>query len=345
MFLSILLMAATLSSPVQTAPQDTSPEAAAQLKQGIGAVLRADTAEARIILSQIPAQQLDEEDRKFRACAISRLGPYQARADASSDFERSLLARYRQYWSEAAAPGADRDRLEDALRADLANMLHLERSAQWDSVEAALVAALGKRGYHAQLGRTGLLRELMVWSKQTEKYEQVDLPGGTTQTLVTYLDEFDSRGWSSWFTCDRTGTGGWTTGEGLFVIVPAYKSLDDEHFRINFLAHESQHFADKTRFHGLADWELEYRAKLVEVALADTTLARVLEGLAANQSENEKEPHSFANRKVLEALRARLSCAEGASLATVPAEKVKAAALSELAAATHARESAADAAP
>ena len=63
MFLSILLTAAALSSPIQTAPQDTSPEAAAQLKQGIGAVLRADTAEARIILSQIPAQQLDEEDR------------------------------------------------------------------------------------------------------------------------------------------------------------------------------------------------------------------------------------------------------------------------------------------
>ncbi|MBX7482132.1 hypothetical protein [Qipengyuania qiaonensis] len=345
MFFSILLMVAAPNSPVQSDIQDTTPETAAQLKKGVGAILRADTAEARALLMQIPEQELDKEDRQFRTCALSRLGPFQARIEHNHHFEEALLARYRQYWNEAAAAGADRDRLEDALRTDLANMLHLERSAQWDSVEAALVAALGKRGYHAQLGRTGLLRELMVWRKQIEKREQVDLPGGTTQTLVTYLDDFDSRGWSSWFTCDRTGTGGWTTDEGLFVIVPAYKSLDDEHFRINFLAHESQHFADKARYSGLANWELEYRAKLVEVALADTTLVRVLDGFAANQSGNPDEPHSFANRMVLEALRARLGCAEGASLATVPAEKVKAAALGELAADTDARESADDATP
>ena len=63
-------------------------------------------------------------------------------------------------------------------------------------------------------------------------------------------------------------------------MVPAYKSLDAETFSVRFLAHETQHFADKYNFGHLESWELEYRAKLTELALAVSSQDSTLSGFA-----------------------------------------------------------------
>ena len=170
----------------------------------------------------------------------------------------------------------------------------------------------------------------MIWSRQTEKQEHVELPEGPQLTRVFLLDGFVSLGWSSFLTCGRSGTGGWTKPEGLYAVVPAYRSLDDENFRVNFVAHQSQHFADQRRFPDLKDWEKEYRAKLVELALADTTRPQILERLKASQGEDPEDAHSYANRQVLESLRTRLGLASDADLSTVKPADLRLAAVSEL---------------
>jgi hypothetical protein len=168
--------------------------------------------------------------------------------------------------------------------------------------------------------------------------ESVPLPEGSTTTNVFYLDGFLSRGWSAYFMCDQGGAGGWAKPEGLYVVVPSYGNLSDENFRVNFLAHESQHYVDYRHFPGLEGWELEYRAKLVELVYANQTHQKVLTYFISNQGDDPADAHSYADKRVLAAVRARLGVATDDALRSVPVATLQQAALEELRADTARRE-------
>ena len=127
-------------------------------------------------------------------------------------------------------------------------------------------------------------------------------------------------------------------------MVPRYDSLTGENFRVTFLGHESQHFADIRRFGQLAPWRLEYRATLVELAYADATRRRILDRFVSSQGTDAADAHSFANRRVLDTLVQRLSVADAAALADVPAAQLRAAAVAALRADTLALRAGVDAA-
>jgi hypothetical protein len=129
---------------------------------------------------------------------------------------------------------------------------------------------------------------------------------------VTYLDDFVLRGWGHYATCGHRSAGGWATETGLFAVVPAFKRLDDELFTVRFLSHEAQHCIDKQVFEGLDDWELEYRAKLAELALAMTTQADTLKRICENRSDSTKDaPHAYANSAVIRDVEAHLASHSG----------------------------------
>ena len=193
-------------------------------------------------------------------------------------------------------------RLAEALR----NLLGAPANTDIDALEPLLAAALTKEGFHSLQGRTGLLRELMVWSKQDERQMSVALPEGKREVKVELLDGFKSFGWSGYATCGRASTGGWTTDDALFAVVPRYASLNDEEFSVSFLGHESQHFADTAHFKDLQAWELEYRAKLTELAQANETRGKVLGKFIQDQGDDPASPHSYANRRILNDMIARL---------------------------------------
>lgn len=179
-------------------------------------------------------------------------------------------------------------------------------AADWSTLEAAIRQRLASQGQHVLLGKTGPLRELMVWGRQRDAVEQVNLPDGTFQVQIVYLEDFVSLGWGDWATCGRRGAGGWATSGALYAVTPRYSSLVGEEFRVTFLGHETQPFADLARFPGISPWELEYRAKLTELAQARETLPRVLRKFLEDQSDDLAHPHGYANRKVLTDLAARL---------------------------------------
>ena len=166
----------------------------------------------------------------------------------------------------------------------------------------------------------------MIWSVERSIPTHVDLPGGPVTIRVVYLDEFSSLGWSRYLSCGRTGTGGWTTDNASYVIVPGYGSLTDENFRVNFLAHEGQIAADKRVFTGLPAWRLEYRAKLAELAAAERTMPKVLDAFRHDQGDDPEEPHSYADRRTLTGLVAILRAHAEGDLRVVPTRAVNAAA-------------------
>ena len=95
---------------------------------------------------------------------------------------------------------------------------------------------------------------------------------------------------------------------------------------MSFLGHETQHFSDKARFKDLKPWELEYRAKLVELAFADTTRAKVLDKFVDDQGTDPASPHSYANRAVLADMVKRLGLSGTNDLLTVDLARLHAAA-------------------
>ena len=299
----------------------------------VGLALQADAGGGIDALRHVAAGAFSGGEARFRSTFLERFDrrdPAPVPAASGDELVDAVVDAFRTYWWHALTDrhGADAHaaRLLDRLHAVIG-----EAGETLDGLEPAVRRRLEERHAFALLGETSPLRELMVWrSRETRTYDVV-LPEGRHTTRVELLDDFVSLGWSDYATCGRRGTGGWATRDGLFAVVPRYAGgLDGETFQVTFLGHESQHFADLVRFGEMEPWVLEYRAKLVELALAVETRGRILRMLGESQGDDAAVPHAYANRRVLEARRARLALAPGRSLATVAAEAMQAAALDEL---------------
>jgi hypothetical protein len=310
-----------LASAAHASPADTIGEAT-------GAGLQANAKLAVELLKGVNTAALSDKDRKFVVCARERFGSRTpAAAERPRTFTDRALAAYQSYWHAALTQPETREQQEKRLDASLRKLLNAPKSADLDQLVEERIKTDGN---HSLEGRTGLLRELMVWSKQDDKLVPVVLPEGQYQVKVRYLDGFKSFGWSHYATCGRAATGGWTTDDALFAVVPRYDSLDDEEFRVTFLGHETQHFADKARFKDLKPWQLEYRAKLVEIALADKTRVKVLTRFVEDQSDDPASPHSYADRKILNELVKRLQLQGAKDLYTVDLKRLQSAAVEAL---------------
>src|SRR5215472_15819422 len=115
------------------------------------------------------------------------------------------------------------------------------------------------------------------------------------------MSGFVLKGWLGFATCDKEFSGGWAAKDTLYCVRDSY-DLDSEHFRVSYLAHEAQHFADYLRFPKLGQPELEYRAKLVELARADDSLYALLEAFTRQSVTNRTSPRAFADLRVVQRL-------------------------------------------
>lgn len=298
------------------------------------AALQGDARRTLEAVGSVPAEQFVGVDADYRACLFGRFersGPPYLAPSVEDPFARELLATYQDYWWHVLSAPGSRESLDAALLVRLRGLIGAPADEDWDAVEKRLAERLRERGYHAQIGRTPPLRDLMVWRKQTSKSFRVALPEGEHQVDVELLDDFVSRGWSHYARCGRGSAGGWAMDDRVYAVVPWLEGdLDSDRFRASLLGHETQHFADYKHFPNLEPWELEYRAKFTEVWTARSTLADRLASFAASQSDDKDSPHTYANRRVLEALRAQLQArgvtSAKADLSDAPADAVRAAA-------------------
>ena len=235
------------------------------------------------------------------------------------------MAAYRVYWSDVLMRRVAPERAEQGLRAALARLEPLFGSDA-KTGEQALRRRLEAQGWFMLGGRTQPLFEFMLWSRQTRSTERVELPFDSVEVTVTLLDGFASLGWAAWGSCDRSHTGGWVTDEGIMVVAPAWDRTS-EAYRVSLIAHEAQHFADLKRYPRLGQPDLEFRAKLVELVLAERTQRELLGAFAAQARRDRTLPHPFANHWVIERLRQRTGQGD---LPSLPSEVVADAARAEL---------------
>ena len=299
----------------------------------LGPVFQADLPQTLARLKALPEDGLSAKAKPARACILARFAaadPAAAPTDPRLPPELAAVLRaYRRYWTSALLHTRTIAEADAALSDYLGRVLP-DAPAGLDARADASVAFAEKRGWHALGGLTAPLHDYMLWKDQATQRQDVALPGGTVAVTVSMLDGFASLGWGAWGTCDLAHTGGWATPQGLMVVVPGW-DLSSDRYRVSLLGHESQHFADYPRFPKLAEPDLEYRAKLTELALAHDAQAELLAMFAAGAKRDRALPHPFADWWVMRRLGERLG---GDDWKTWKPDDVRAAAAAELAAHT-----------
>lgn len=303
----------------------------AAFRSAVGTALQADLKSALPKLDRIAADALPAKQGAILACMRER---FESRKDPeiSADVEpwtAGVLTIYRRYWRRVMLGMATRADGERDLARDLKK--HLgggDRPRDLDALEPLLAERIAKHGYHSLFGVTAPLREFMLWRDEADETYRVELPQGREDVHVMMMDGFASYGWLGYATCDYRHTGGWTKPDRLYAVRSAY-DLESEDFRVSYLAHEGQHFADSRRFPGLEAPDLEYRAKLVELSKARSTLYDLLDDFGSSGSDNREEAHAWANRRVVADLAKALLDGQSPSSAAwkrLPAQRINAAA-------------------
>lgn len=330
-----------------TARKESTPAAQQAIGASIGAALQGDVKAALHVLDSVPVDQFSAFATEYRACMHGRFdrdtSPYLA-GGIDDVFARDVLWAYQAYWWHALTTPATRDAQTDVLLQRLRTLVGpaADDAQDFETLEPLLSAKLLEHGFHALQGLTPPLRELMLWRSEEVREYDVALPEGPQHVTVHLLDDFAVWGWSHYARCGLGSNGGWTTDEAIFAVRPAYPDLQDESYRISLLGHEGQHFADKQRWK-LENWELEYRAKLTELTLAQTRSQKLLLNFSRAQSDDKKSPHTYANKRVLAAIRRQLHGGDDLDLKQVPLHDLQQAAREVLLADTRQRMAAANA--
>ena len=290
----VLLAAGCAIAPPSTGPNPLQP--------ALSATLQGDAREALRLLENLQGP-LTAKQKEMVACIRGRFVDPLPPLDLPP-VSAAALSAYVRYWRASMMKADSVEDLERRLLESLdaiPGMALATDRASLDSVSDYLVTAIEAEGLHALTGKTEPLYELMIWKSQETAVYDVALPEGAVNVKVVFLDRFASTGWAGYATCEIAHTGGWAKPDALFAVRDSY-DVGSEEFRVSYLAHEGQHFADYGKYPRLEQPELEYRAKLAEIAMSTNTTNALLYGFAAMGGESRDAPHAFANRHVTRAL-------------------------------------------
>jgi hypothetical protein len=256
---------------------------------------------------------LSDRDSTFKATFEARfLYPHdRSRYPAQSSAIDSLVAIYKDYWRKSMLDTAANYDTLLSERVTAYLIAHYPAGGLTGKPSDEAVDDCLKRYIQSQhlyttgFGKTGRLTDLLVWRTQRDTIYRFKLAGDTTMEPVTFMENFVTLGWEEYATMGRLYPGGWTTTQSLYCVAQAY-DLQSETFLVSYLAHESRHYKDYTLFPKLGSADLEYRAKLMELSLAQTSLFELLAFFIANANEQSNSGHSVANYCVIRDLSHRL---------------------------------------
>jgi hypothetical protein len=328
------LLSTALAVPAADAPNASTAAALDAIGESTSAIYQGDSTRALQALLRVPSSEFMGDDAVHRECMRQlwdRPSPPPITGVIEDKLVAAVLLAYQRYWWQALKTQARLDALESQLLNTLRELLAASPSdaTDMDAITELLETAIKGRGHHPLTGRTPPLLEFMLWqSEQTQSYE-VELPERRQSIKVVLMNGFLSRGWSSYALCGRGGASGWSADDAVYAVASRY-DLTSEKYRASLLAHEAQHFADKKMWPSMPPWELECRAKLTELSAAQETQRDLLTKFTQQQSDNTQSPHTYANKRVLAALRRHLTLAADADLLSTRVDQIKQAASTAL---------------
>ncbi|HEY0678129.1 MAG TPA: hypothetical protein VGD17_07575 [Chitinophagaceae bacterium] len=208
---------------------------------------------------------------------------------------------FQEYWREGLLNYNDnidtnlKQRLLDFLQRENANIKYTDTAVSSGTLSRAYLKYIQSKGYQGtDFGKTGKFYDFIVWKESTPVLYNVTLPEDTINITVNFLSNFISLGWLEYARLGNYYPGGWATTDGLYCVAKAYDTTSEK-FKVNFLKHEAQHFADYLLYPNLAPNDLEYRAKLIEVYYNENELYPRIEYFINNAKYDKTNSHPFAN--------------------------------------------------
>lgn len=271
--------------------------------------LQGKVAEVINIFDSVPENKLSDENLDLKKKYYARFkGPGNTtRVEVKDSIIAPITGTFNSYWHKVLL---DNDIIEEAeleLRKKLADFLYkehyLDTALASDVPDTHLTANLTRflndKGYHANvLGRTIPFIDAFIWAKETVKVYDLKLPETETQVRVIFMEDFASSGWAHYATFGKYYASGWATQDALYCVKDAY-DLESEKFHVSYLVHEAQHFEDYKSFPELRQADLEYRAKLAELATAREIIYELIETFITRADNNMDYPHPYAQYCVI----------------------------------------------
>lgn len=230
--------------------------------------------------------------------------------DQSFTFKDSLLARimivYQNYWIEVLMKEITLKSADTKYLNQLTNLLISETdSARHDEIRKDPIEAMSRileeKGYFTRIDRTGNLMDLIVWTGQAIKTYDVKIGDTKLKVPVVLIDSALSYGWEGFSTFGIFYPGGWTTPDTLYCITKDY-DLKSEKFLVSYLTHETQHLYDSKTSGGFKGWELEYRAKLAELSVSDSTTYDLIGAFIKGRKNDRRLSHPYAEYRLIKEL-------------------------------------------
>jgi hypothetical protein len=220
---------------------------------------------------------------------------------SGDEFIDDVVSIYRRYWLQSLMGELSSAEAEIILNDSLGSLLSrynlVDESAKNTDLFNLVGKAIEKRGFHYVNDYSPPLQDLMIWREQSVESYEVELTDGILSVPVIFMDDFYSLGWSYFATLGLAPTGGWASADALYCVGWVY-DRESENFKVSYLKHEGRHFADYARYPELQEIDLEYRAKLTELAFASSSLSRLLREFSNNAAPNPDSPHAYANYQV-----------------------------------------------
>ena len=233
----------------------------------------------------------------LRAQFTDRFVAPPVRTSTGDPAEDTALA-YRNYWRLNLLRSVEPGLAEARLAQDLAALLQLDGGENTPDPESLTVDLLERTGWHYSVASTPPWRDLFVWKSERHDRYEVELTDQVVPVKVVFMDDFVVQGWKDFASLGLAATTGWVENGHLYCVAWAYDT-QSENFAVSYLKHEARHLADLQRFPAMTAAELEYRAKLTELAFANSDLSRIWNDFNAKAANNPDSPHAEANWRVV----------------------------------------------
>ncbi|WP_132415654.1 hypothetical protein [Paenibacillus albiflavus] len=213
---------------------------------------------------------------------------------------QDVLSAYYDYFIEVLTKRVSAEQGEHLLHTRLNSCIPTP-TTDLDETERKLELLFKDKGYNFLGGYTRPYRGPYIWQKNSAEEFQVSLPYGEQTVIVNFMHHFLMLSWLHFASFGWGSTGGWATSHGLYCVYNRYKHiLHKDAFLVSYLKHEGQHLMDMRMYPNMAQVDLEYRAKLVELIYYQD--AECLIKFAQEAKEDECFPHSHASYQIITAL-------------------------------------------
>ncbi len=212
---------------------------------------------------------------------------------------QNILLAYQLYYRDVFYIRMSSEAAATMLQSRLTELIDCDPSLTLDNLEDTILPSIFQEdGLHFMGGKTGGFYGPYVWKSTEEKTYQVELPAGIQPYTVRLHRDFLTKSWLDYISFGEISTGGWSNGDGVIDCIADCYDITSEAFFVSLLKHEAQHAQDLKKYHGIAQDELEYRAKIVELIYSEER------DLMADyqQQSGDANSHSRAAKRICEAI-------------------------------------------